>query len=100
MAAASMPIQPGFINDIIYFNSAPTNANLMRQTERSSIVSNCCTTTNYGWPSITNAPAFVDAAAGDFRLATASFCIDAGTTNGAPRTDIEGNPRPRDGQAR
>lgn len=87
-----------FINDIIYFNAAPTNANLnAHDASLSCIISNCCTTSNYFWPNITNAPAFVDAAAGDFRLATASFCIDAGTTNGAPRTDIEGNPRPRIG---
>ena len=39
----------------------------------------------------------MDAGAGDFRLATASYCIDAGTTNGAPRSDIDGNPRPRTG---
>ena len=87
-----------FVNDIIYFNSAPTNANLnAHDSELSGIVSNCCTTSNYFWPNITNAPAFVDAGAGDFRLATASYCIDAGTTNGAPRTDIEGNPRPGTG---
>ncbi|HAL92354.1 MAG TPA: hypothetical protein DCM68_04945, partial [Verrucomicrobia bacterium] len=87
-----------FINDIIYFNSAPTNANLnAHDSILSCIISNCCTTSNYFWPSITNAPAFVDAGAGDFRLATASFCIDAGTTNGAPGNDIDGNPRPRVG---
>ena len=88
-----------FINDIIYFNAAPTNANLnAHDSELSCIISNCCTTSNYFWPNITNAPAFVDAGAGDFRLATASLCIDAGTTNGAPRVDIEGNPRPRIGR--
>lgn len=87
-----------FINDIIYFNTAPTNANLnAHDSTLSCIISNCCTTSNYFWPNITDAPSFVDAGAGDFRLATASFCIDAGTTNGAPRTDIEGNPRPRRG---
>ena len=88
-----------FINDILYFNSAPTNANLnAHDSVLSCIISNCCTTSNYFWPNLTNAPAFVDAGAGDFRLATASFCIDAGTTNGAPRTDIDGNPRPRIGK--
>ena len=88
-----------FINDIIYFNAAPTNANLDAHDSISScIISNCCTTSNYFWPNITDAPAFVDAGAGDFRLATASFCIDAGTTNGAPRTDVAGNPRPRIGK--
>ena len=87
-----------FINDIIYFNSAPTNANLNAfDSIHSCIISNCCTTSNYFWPNITNAPAFVDAGAGDYRLATASFCIDAGTTNGAPGCDIDGNPRPRRG---
>ncbi len=85
-----------FVNDILYFNVAPTNANL-KNGDLGCVISNCCTTSNYFWPNLTNAPAFVDAGAGDFRLATASFCIDAGTTNGAPRTDIEGNPRPRVG---
>ena len=89
-----------FINDVIYFNSAPTNADLnAHDSVLSCIISNCCTTSNYDWPNITNAPAFVDAGAGDFRLATASPGIDGGTTNGAPRTDIEGNPRPRQGKA-
>ena len=85
-----------FVNDILYFNEAPTNANLING-DVSCIISNCCTTSNYFWPNITNAPAFVDAGAGDFRLATASPGIDAGTTNGAPKTDIDGNPRPRIG---
>ena len=88
-----------FVNDILYFNEAPTNADL-KNGDVSCVISNCCTTSNYFWPNITNAPAFVDAGAGDFRLATASFCIDAGTTNGAPRTDIAGNPRPRIGMPR
>jgi len=85
-----------FVNDILYFNEAPTNADL-ENGDVSCVISNCCTISNYFWPNITNAPAFVDAGAGDFRLATASFCIDAGTTNGAPLTDIDGNPRPRIG---
>jgi hypothetical protein len=85
------------VNDIIYFNTAPTNANLYNH-NLISIVSNCCLTTDYGLPSITNAPVFVNPGAGDFRLVTASPCIDAGTTNGAPGTDIEGNPRPRVGK--
>lgn len=84
------------VNDISYFNTAPTNENLYNH-NLLSIVSNCCLTPDYGWPNITNAPAFVNSGAGDFRLATASFCIDTGTTNGAPATDIVGNPRPRRG---
>ncbi len=86
-----------FVNDILYFNKAPTNANL-KNGDLGCVISNCCTTSNYFWPNITNAPAFVGAEAGDYRLATASFCIDAGTTNGAPGNDIAGNLRPRVGK--
>ena len=85
------------LNSIIYHNTAPTNDNFYNHNLYST-VSNCCLTPDHGWPNITNAPAFVDAGAGDFRLATASFCIDAGTANGAPGNDIAGNLRPRVGK--
>ncbi len=45
-------------------------------------------------------PLFVDMSAGDLRLAPGSPCIDAGTNSpagGLPPRDIEGNPRPVDG---
>jgi predicted outer membrane repeat protein len=38
-------------------------------------------------------PLFVDPANGDFRLQPASPCIDAGTSEGAPSTDMDGFPR-------
>ena len=44
-------------------------------------------------------PCFWDAANGDFRLQTTSGCIDAGTSTGAPSTDIDGNARPIDFEA-
>ncbi|MGD9404465.1 MAG: right-handed parallel beta-helix repeat-containing protein [Anaerolineae bacterium] len=40
-------------------------------------------------------PVFVDRAVADFRLAFGSPCIDAGTSEGAPATDIEGIARPQ-----
>jgi parallel beta-helix repeat protein len=42
-------------------------------------------------------PMFVDAASGDYHLQVGSPCIDAGTNEGAPNTDFDGNPRPIDG---
>lgn len=42
-------------------------------------------------------PLFVDAASGDYHLQPDSPCVDTGTGNGAPTTDVEGDPRPVDG---
>ena len=53
----------------------------------------------YGCPpgiaDISADPVFVNRAAADFRLAFGSPCIDAGTSEGAPATDIEGIARPQ-----
>jgi hypothetical protein len=42
-------------------------------------------------------PLFVDASAGDFHLQPSSPVIDRGRNAGAPRVDIDGEPRPMDG---
>jgi len=51
-----------------------------------------------GWEGIGNIdsnPQFVNAAGGDYHLAAGSPCIDSGTSDGAPATDMEGTPRPQ-----
>jgi len=37
---------------------------------------------------------FVNASSGDLHLKTGSPCLGGGTSNGAPPTDLDGNPRP------
>jgi hypothetical protein len=54
------------------------------------------------WPGVGNInsdPAFIDAGAGDFRLAWYSPCVDAGdnAAPGLPAADLAGNPRIMDG---
>jgi len=39
-------------------------------------------------------PEFVDSLNNDYHLTASSPCIDAGTSEGAPLTDFDGNPRP------
>ena len=51
-----------------------------------------------GYPSEGNIdadPLFVDPKNGDYHLTSDSPCIDTGTSEGAPNTDIEGTPRPQ-----
>ena len=50
-----------------------------------------------GYPGTSNIdkdPLFVNGPAGDLHLQPGSPCIGAGTPNGAPPTDLDGNPRP------
>ncbi|MBA7470565.1 hypothetical protein ES707_05852 [subsurface metagenome] len=52
---------------------------------------------NDGGGNIDAMPLFVDPAGNDYHLKIGSPCIDKGTDVGAPTKDIEGNPRPIDG---
>jgi parallel beta-helix repeat protein/predicted outer membrane repeat protein len=48
-----------------------------------------------GEGNIDSGPLFVDAENGDYHLTASSPCIDAGTSEGAPNTDIDGVSRPQ-----
>jgi parallel beta-helix repeat protein len=83
-------------NCIVYFNTAPNSANHFAHDWQRFAVAFCCTTPlpMNGVGNITNAPLFVDAANGDFRLQPNSPCINAGNIAYAPGpTDLDGNPR-------
>jgi hypothetical protein len=85
-------------NCILYFNTANFGANYYADEDPEPLVtlSYCCTTpmpTN-GVGNITNAPLFVDAAAGDLHLQPNSPCINAGNNAYAPTgPDLDGSPR-------
>jgi hypothetical protein len=79
-------------NCILCFNTTITGPDY----DTTSVLNYCCATpmpTN-GVGNITNEPAFVNGAAGDFHLQTNSPCINAGN-NGyvITTTDLDGNPR-------
>ncbi len=76
-------------NCISYYNSGNNNYS-------GGTLNYCCTMPlpNGGTGNVTNAPAFVNLANGDFHLQTNSPCVNAGNNayvNGA--TDLDGNPR-------
>ncbi len=78
-------------NCIVYFNTAPSGANYALST-----INDTCTTPmpGSGTGNITNAPMFVNAAGGDYRLALGSPCINRGNNAIAVgTTDLDGNPR-------
>jgi hypothetical protein len=77
-------------NCIVYFNSFNWSGGTFVH---------CCTTPLPSGPgNITNAPVFMNPAAGDWRLHFGSPGIDAGTNlSGFTTNDIDGNPRPLDG---
>ncbi|NLX25725.1 MAG: PKD domain-containing protein [Lentisphaerae bacterium] len=78
-------------NCIVYGNSAPQGNNLYSAT----VYFSCSPDAAHGVDgNITNAPVFVDALNGDYRLAAGSPCIDAGS-NGfvVGALDLAGNPR-------
>ncbi len=83
-------------NCIIYYNSVVGNGS----NSLNSVMSYCDTlplSTN-GFGNITNEPAFVDLANGDFHLQSNSPCINSGdNTYITGATDFDGNPRIADG---
>jgi hypothetical protein len=82
-------------NCILYYNTADNGPNYSGST-----LNYCCTTPDpgSGVGNITDEPRFEALAAGNYRLRSDSPCIDAGTNlTGLVTNDLDGNPRPLDG---
>jgi hypothetical protein len=89
-----------FNNCIVFFNTATNGQNYSDADTLTTVLNYCCTTPlpTTGVGNITNEPAFVNLADGDFHLRYGSPCIDAGTDLGTIITnDFDGHPRPLDG---
>jgi len=76
------------VNCVIWGNSS-------NDTSDSSVSYSCLPVVTTGPGNIVGDPLFVDAGAGDFRLQAGSACINTGTADRAPATDILGVPRPQ-----
>jgi len=99
--------QPTLVNSIVWGNAPeqiyfdtdwPGQAVTIKYSDiqgaAAGIVTNGHGPVYWGRGNIATAPRFVNAGLGNYHLANGGPGINAGTAAGAPRTDIEGNPRP------
>ncbi len=87
------------INCIVWENVVSNSVINWYEVSGVGIFTNVCTLplpTN-GVNCVTNAPQFADSGAGDYRLLSGSPCIDAGTALAWITDDIQGTPRPLNG---
>ncbi|HOW96942.1 MAG TPA: choice-of-anchor Q domain-containing protein [Kiritimatiellia bacterium] len=85
---------------IIYSNSAAAEGPNGHDASALGTYDHCCTTPEVaGAGLVTDPPAFVAPAAGNFRLSAGSPCVDAGPAGAEVVTDLDGRPRPLDGDA-
>lgn len=87
----------GVKNCIVYFNRSvadPATSNWYLPSY-CELMCSCAAPLLPGWGNIVNDPEFINAAAGDYRLAESSLCINVGTNDSgmAWPTDWDGNPR-------
>jgi len=85
-------------NTILYGNSTQATGDNWFNESTGMSYSNCCTTPTVGTGCVTNDPRFVSDYT-DLRLQSSSPCIDAGMALPSVDEDIDGAPRPLDGDA-
>jgi hypothetical protein len=83
-------------NCIVFFNTAPTYASNVYS---STLTCSCTAPDPGGTGNVIGNPRFVNVSATNFRLLATSPCIDAGTSLPGVVDDLDGTPRPLDGDA-
>jgi hypothetical protein len=84
------------VTSCILWGDSAANNNEIHNIDLIAVVTYSCLQGGYpGTGNISSDPLFVDAANGDYRLQSGSPCIDTGTSEGAPSTDILGVARPQ-----
>jgi hypothetical protein len=87
-------------NCVVWSNDAPRGANVHTvesDANRTAFAFTCADPAPPGEGNVAADPRFVNPAAGDYRLAPGSPCIDAGTADEAPSADLLSVSRPQDG---
>ncbi len=85
-------------NVILYSNSAVRSPNYTNTGSAAMGATNCCSYPPLPGPgNITNDPQFADAANSNYHLLATSPCIDSGTSLASVTEDLDGIPRPLDG---
>lgn len=82
---------------VLYYNSASNAPNWFNDHANENFIASCTFPMPPGQGNITNAPQFMNATSGDYHLAAGSPCIDAGTNIVTVTNDLDGIPRPLDG---
>jgi predicted outer membrane repeat protein len=86
------------INTLVMSNTATSSPNYAQPYGNIAFSYSCASPLPAsGTGNINNNPLFVNVGANNFHLQAASPCVDKGTTTGAPSTDLDGIPRPLDG---
>ena len=82
-------------NCIAYYNRGGTDVS--RNLSGATVSYSCSMPLATGDGNITNAPLFADSVAGDYHLQVGSPCIDSGAAGASGPPDLDGIPRPLDG---
>lgn len=94
-AMANTGSSPTLTNCILWGDTAPSGPEIYSDSSTVTVAYSCLQGGFTGTGNIDAAPLFVQVSSGNVQLMPSSPCIDAGTSRGAPTTDLVGNYRPQ-----